>query len=193
MVQKNVRIPEYEVVGKYINANTLIGILHKKCGRINDYIPVHFLHGSRCSCEKNLIPNGEEFKDYVRCRSCGLYEITGIDSAKRYLICNMSTGEVKAMDKAFIVQELERPTPSSVLPVSAKGEYSDPFNARLSKVMTAISTNYSDGSLFEMKDLLSTGLSGRKLIPVIRALRKDGFIEKLVGTSAKYRYAGGKA
>ncbi|MBQ6504671.1 MAG: TniQ family protein [Flexilinea sp.] len=184
---------DYEVVGKYRNANTPIGILHKKCGRIKEYVPVHFLHGSRCECEKALIPNGAEFKDYVRCRSCGLYEITGMDTVKRYMIRNTSTGEIKAMDKAYIVQELERPTPSSVLPVPVKGVYGDPFSARLSKVMAAISTDYGDGQLFEIKDLQSIGLSGRKLIPVIRALRKDGFIEKLKGTSAKYRFAGEKA
>ena len=100
-----------------------------------------------------------------------------MDTIKRYVIHNTATGEIKAMNKAFIVQELERPTSSSVLPLPAKGEYGDPFSVRLSKVMTVILTNYSDGQYFEIKDLRSTGLSGRKLIPVIRYLRKDGFIK----------------
>lgn len=183
---------DYEVIGKYRNANSPISILHRKCGRTKDYVPVHFLHGSRCGCEKNWIPNGSEFNDYVRCRSCGLYEITGMDAIKRYLVRNTVTGEVKAMDKAYIVQEIERPTPSSVLPVPVKGEYGDPFNARLSKVLTAISADYSVGQIFDIKDLQNTGLSCRKLIPVVKTLRKEGFIEKLKGSSGKYRYTGGR-
>ena len=183
---------DYEVIGKYRNANSPISILHRKCGRTKDYVPVHFLHGSRCGCEKNWIPNGSEFNDYVRCRSCGLYEIAGMDAVKRYLVRNTVTGEVKAMDKAYIVQEIERPTPSSVLPVPVKGEYGDPFNARLSKVLTAISADYSVGQIFDIKDLQNTGLSYRKLIPVVKTLRKEGFIEKLKGSSGKYRYTGGR-
>ena len=55
-----------------------------------------------------------------------------MDTIKRYVIHNTATGEIKAMNKAFIVQELERPTSSSVLPLPAKGEYGDPFSVRLS-------------------------------------------------------------
>ena len=115
-----------------------------------------------------------------------------MDAIKRYLVRNTVTGEVKAMDKAYIVQEIERPTPSSVLPVPVKGEYGDPFNARLSKVLTAISADYSVGQIFDIKDLQNTGLSCRKLIPVVKTLRKEGFIEKLKGSSGKYRYTGGR-
>ena len=184
---------EYEVTGVYKNSNTPVSILHKKCGCIKEFVPVHFLHGARCKCEKSLIPNGDEFVEYVKIRSCGLYEIVGTDFSKRYLVMNTKSGEIKAMCKAYIVQELERPTLSPVLPVESKGEYGDPFARRLYRVIDVISSYYNTGQIFTAKDLRTTGLSERKLIPIIRKLRKEGVIEKVKGTSSDYRYTGGES
>ena len=108
--------------------------------------------------------------------------------SKRYLVRNKQTGEIKAMDKAYIVQEIERPTLSSVLPLKTKGEYGNPFDARLSKVKHIIESCYEKRQIFSIEELLNFGISQKKLIPILKELCKEGFIEKKKGTD--YRYIG---
>ena len=107
---------EYEVVGEYVNRDTPVEIKHLKCGRTTAFSPYRFLRGKRCECEKDNYPKGKDFLDFVRKKSGGLYEIAGHDQKFNYFIRNVKTRKQKCMEKQFIIQELTRPTPSTVLP-----------------------------------------------------------------------------
>lgn len=107
---------EYEVVGEYVNRDTPVEIKHLKCGRTTAFSPYRSLRGKRCECEKDNYPKGKDFLDFVRKKSGGLYEIAGHDQKFNYFIRNVKTRKQKCMEKQFIIQELTRPTPSTVLP-----------------------------------------------------------------------------
>lgn len=178
----------YVVTGEYVNATEPISILHKTCGHTKSYLPVAFLHGARCGCEK-FQPRGNEFIVYVRLRSCGRYEICGTNSAKQYLIRNTITGEVKAMTRCYIIQELERPL-SLVLPLEKKGQMLDPAQMYLDIAMDYLSNNTEADGIFDRKALHIPGMSKRKLISVISTLKKQGIIGKIGGVNSLYRFYG---
>lgn len=57
---------EYEVIGKYVNSQTPITMLHNTCGRHYDVLPSSFLMGHRCShCFKSVPYTTEEYKSKV--------------------------------------------------------------------------------------------------------------------------------
>lgn len=175
---------EYEVTGDYMTAVKPVSILHKKCGHTKLYLPVHFLHGARCGCEK-FRPRGTEFLEYVKVRSCGRYEICGRDEAKRYLIRDTVSGNVKAMTRAYIIQELERPL-SFVLPLEEKGPMIDPDRMYIEKAVDYLSCITGEDGIFDRKDLHVPGISERKLISVIRTLKEQNIIEKANGSLYKF-------
>lgn len=180
----------YVVTGEYVNAVVPINILHKACGHIKSYLPVNFLHGARCGCDK-FQPRGKEFLEYVRTRSCGRYEICGTNNAKQYLIRDMVTGEVKAMTRCYIIQELERNL-SLVLPLEKKGQMIDPIQMYLEKATDYLADIISEDGTFDRKTLHIPGISERKLISVIRILKERGVIEKARGKNSLYRFNGSK-
>lgn len=179
----------YVVTGKYVNAVEPINILHKTCGNIKSYLPVHFLHGARCGCEK-FQPRGKDFFAYVRIRSCGRYEICGRNNAKQYLIRDTITDEVKAMTRCYIIQELERNL-SLVLPLEKKGQMIDPTQIYLEKATNYLSHITRGDGFFDRKTLHIPGISERKLISIIRTLKEQGIIEKAGGRqSSLYKFNG---
>ena len=178
----------YVVTGEYVNATEPISILHKTCGHTKSYLPVSFLHGARCGCEK-FQPRGNEFIEYVKLRSCGRYEVCGTNSAKQYLIRDTITGEVKAMTRCYIIQELERPL-SLVLPLEKKGQMLDPTQMYLDIAMDYLSYNTEEDGIFDRKTLHIPGLSERKLISVISMLKEQGIIVKVGGVNSLYRFYG---
>ncbi|MBQ6344238.1 MAG: TniQ family protein [Anaerolineaceae bacterium] len=107
---------EYEVIGEYVNRVTPVEIKHLKCGKITSFTPDQFLRGKRCKCEVGSFPIGADFLKYVQEKSDGLYEIIGKDIKSHYFIKNTKSGKEKCMGKQLIIQELTRPTPSTVLP-----------------------------------------------------------------------------
>ena len=107
---------EYVVTGKYVGTQTPVAIKHLKCGKTMVCTPERFFQGKRCDCEKDSYPKGEDFIKFVHDKSNGKYEIVGRDKKTNYFIRNVENGKQKCMAKAYIIQELTRPTPSTVLP-----------------------------------------------------------------------------
>lgn len=107
---------EYELVGHYTNAGTRVNILHTVCGTVHDYKPFFFLDGARCPiCTSRGIPEAK-FISHVSEISDGRYMITGRPTRNLYEITDTATGKIQNLSRPRIIQELQRPTPSQLLP-----------------------------------------------------------------------------
>ena len=172
---------EYEVTGRYITRNSPVDIYHKRCKKTTSYMPDRFLHGSRCECDtKEWIPKGKEFRRYVHDRSSGLYEITGYDKYRNCIIRNTKTGEEMIMGRLFIIQELERPTKSDVLPVEAKGEFiADPMATDVGKVKKYLEDNYKPGDLFDWGQIpAALNMTNDQITSILSNLMRKSIVRK---------------
>lgn len=52
--------PDFELKSTFINQNTKVKILHKKCGNIFEMTPANFLSGQRCNCLNKHKNKGHE-------------------------------------------------------------------------------------------------------------------------------------
>lgn len=123
------------------------------CGREIRYDTVDFFAGARCKCVPRLDTN--QFKEFVHIKSYGEYEI--LDKKCRRdecaIIRNIATGEEKQMERILIRQELTRPTPSSILPLS-NGKAPNPVNYQVAReeVYKYIQAHFKKDEIFSMKN-----------------------------------------
>ena len=112
---------EYTVIETEGKANGKITIRHNICGKEYTYPSRSFTDGSRCPYCNNFAKEAS-FRQYVSEVSDGKYKIgKRIDRrSERYEIIDTETKESKIFKRSRIMQELTRPTPSPILPLSVK-------------------------------------------------------------------------
>ena len=181
---------EYKVVGNYTDWKTPVEMLHEVCGKTFMIKPSAFAAGVRCSCLPKS-PFGNAFVDYVHIRSCGLYEVRRLKSDSPYIVRNTETGEEKVMSKARIMQELERPTPSPVLPVKNKGAYDRTGSiTNVEKVMNYLENNIGTNAEFNISELGNAGLNNNQVNSVVQRLQRDGVLLSVDGKRGYYVFVG---
>jgi len=86
---------EYILKDKYINSNTKIKILHKKCNKIFEITPANFKSGYRCShCYKSKKKTQEEFVNEVKELTNNKYLVVGnyinnkTKIKMKHIVCN---------------------------------------------------------------------------------------------------------
>jgi len=107
---------EYTVIGQYVRTSINVEMKHDICGLPIFITPHNFKNGRRCTNCKIYFTK-ESFELFVKDKSNGLYKIIDYPNKDNATIQNTRTGEAKSLLRTFIRQELERPTPSLVLPV----------------------------------------------------------------------------
>lgn len=111
---------EYTLVGKFKDMNTRVDIRHNTCGNVADYIPSDFADGRRCKvCTQFL--RTKELTKAITSLSDGRYQLGAKRTANLYSVIDTETGASRDLSSAKILQELRRPTPSPILPLSRKG------------------------------------------------------------------------
>lgn len=109
---------DYSRVSEYISEMVPLEMKHNRCGNVFRVTPERFLHGHRCPyCDDPCATGPAALADYVRIKSRGEYVIVGARSSV-YIIQSTVDGTMHNMARAYIIQELDRPTPSPVLPLS---------------------------------------------------------------------------
>ena len=105
---------EYEVLGEVNRREDRIDIRHNKCGHVTNFKVYEFLEGSRCPhcyCKVRKERIMRMLKEYADDR----YTIVGHDKYRFIIYDNEENREIKLRGK-HIVQEMLRPTPSTILP-----------------------------------------------------------------------------
>lgn len=110
---------EYTLLTPYTGPREPIKIRHNKCGTTQEYLAHRFLDGARCRvCHIELTAG--EFKDFVERYSLGRYTVTGRPTRNLYRVHDNVDNTDTDMTKSRVLQELKRPTPSSLLPLEQK-------------------------------------------------------------------------
>ena len=111
---------EYTLVGKFKDMNTRVDIRHNACGNVADYIPSDFADGRRCKVCTQLLRT-KELTKAITSLSNGRYQLGAKRTANLYSVIDTETGVSRDLSSTKILQELRRPTPSPILPLSRKG------------------------------------------------------------------------
>lgn len=107
---------EYTLVSPFVDQEHKVGIRHNSCGKVQYYKPSGFLDGRRCK-ECGYEISYDKLNQYLKQYSHGRYEI--IESKKNVMIIlDNVTQKQKQLPAAKILQEILRPTPSDILPVT---------------------------------------------------------------------------
>ena len=175
---------EYSLVGEYNAPHEYLTIRHNKCGRTQHYRPYYFLDGGRCQC-CHIETTEDEFTEFVVKYSKGRYVIKGKSTKNLYKIEDCNTGESVAMSKLKILQELQRPTPSPVLPLNERDNTVSIQKIRnLRKqdvVMSWLQNNrfFQMGEPIFMEDVAIDGLTGEEVQQTLSNLAKRGKLTHL--------------
>jgi len=175
---KNLTGKEYTLTGSYIDKNTKVRIKHNICGRETEYLPRHFLDGQRCPYCGREIPE-KEFPDMVRAATFGKYEIIKRLTSNLYEIVNTGTGETQQLTKSKIIQEINRPTESELLPCEKRMKIL-PKKTVKDRIWDYILTNYGKNDYIMLQDIVLDGVD-RKIIKarVQDLANKDGRIKNV--------------
>jgi len=108
---------EYILLGDFKNSySDKIELLHSKCNRTIKMTLKSFFKGKRCKhCNERI--SKKEFKKLVIEKSNGRYECKSFDR-HRVTIIDTTNGKETILTRARVLQELCRPTPSDILPLS---------------------------------------------------------------------------
>ena len=130
---------EYTLASTYHKRLEEVELLHRTCGRIFRMRPSHFLNGHRCPyCIKQY--RKPEFESLVDKYSSGRYKVTGYTGKNKAIVTDTISGNTRTDERAFIIQELTRPTPSEIYPHIPLASLPPISNAE--KVIEAIKKTY---------------------------------------------------
>lgn len=176
----------YELVSEYVDAKTKVEIKHKECGHNQKYGPMQFKRGQRCPKCSKTIPT-KEFIKYVEEVTGGQYKITEQISGSDFIIEDTQTGRAKRMSKKYILQELERPTESEVLPLRKTKKQIKKIHetkeamlkTNKEKLLDHIRENYKPSQSFKGSELVLKDLTKQQITHAIRGLLDTGEIQKI--------------
>lgn len=181
---------EYRVVSEYHGTFEPVNILHLKCNKTFECRPTEFLRGKRCRCR--TLPDQESFIRYVSERSLGKYECRWNRSVKKYMIIDSNTGEtVVTWPKVLIMQELERPTLSPILPLDKKGEFIPSKKKSIVDIVEQyLVCHYLRGDVFSLENININGLEYEQIRHAMDGIAKKGIVA--FKGNKHYKYLGSK-
>lgn len=151
---------EYTVLDDCTTQKTSVAMKHNTCGSVHIIKPWSFLAGYRCPQCSTIVANNT-FISMVEYMTNGQYKVT------RYLGDNLfeiteSGGQIIELTKNMFLQEVRRPTPSTILPVPVKKLRDDwdiwnknekPTHISIKDLLDKIHSLYTDNQLIFRDDL----------------------------------------
>lgn len=180
---QNLTGTEYQVIGKYRDRDTKVSIRHSVCGHTEQYLPRHFLDGERCNYCSREIPNAA-FPKMVAASTYGRYQITGRPTSNLYNITDTETGTTKHLSKQKIIQEINRPTESPILPCPKRKKLEIPQNVT-DRLITYLKTHYGQDDFIFLEDIKLQNDDGSYQQPAIiknriRELVESGIVIRVI-------------
>ena len=186
---RNLTGMEYGYVSGYAGRTHPVTMRHhSRCGD-HDFTmtPTAFLSGRRCPyCKKQV-----KKKDFMRTvwdLSSGRYEVTGFSGDTRCRVLDRENGKEREFERGFVLQELQRPTPSEVLP-HIRIDTSGYCRNTMEKVLKAAREMYP-GESDEIKagDIAVDGMTRTQVMRVMnRQLIKAGYVAQIRRGIYKWR------
>lgn len=174
---------EYTLMGNYTNMNTPITLKHNKCKKEFTILPRDFFQGTRCPFCRKQMPD-PTFYTYVNTVSIGVYKVIE-KSKERYKVINTQTNESVTLTKAMILQELNKPTPSTVLPLERKDKYQN--TNREDELKRYIQGHYKACDIIFIEDLKSFNqIPSNQLKSYLKKLIEKKFLKRI--TTGAYAY-----
>ena len=172
---------EYTFIDRLDEQGKII-VRHNICGKNHIYRRKSFFAGSRCPfCKESITPT-------VLCKivkevSLGRFDIVG-HSRRNYVVRDSTSGKEKSLTKARILQELRRPTQSSILPLIKKGEWRHYFQATgvekiapETAVLRWLKENYALDSIIISEEI---ALPPKTRAKGFKALCKKGILKRII-------------
>ena len=171
---------EYSIVRPYTDKDTPVSIRHDTCGKVSKYLPRHFLCGIRCPHCKVMYTQ-KDFEQTVLQLSGGLYKITDFPKNGNAVIQHTKSASTQTLTKAYILQELKRPTPSLLLPHPAIADTSSLSlpQTRYRIVFEFIQANYQQDEIIILSELKVDSFSYRQIKSSIKILVKKSLIYRI--------------
>ena len=144
---------EYTLESTYQNRTQKVQMLHTICNTCFPIAPKHFLSGQRCPVCTSQLKDGD-FVDYVSKLSSGRYVIT--DTLlwwKGVSIYDTETDTTRKMPSELILQELKRPTPSTLLPHKKIDTLPPCLYSYRSRVLNFVFTKLKPNTPFKLSDI----------------------------------------
>ena len=169
---------EYGYISGYEGRTRLVKMRHHSVRGDHDFsmMPASFLSGRRCPyCKKQV-----KKKDFMRTvwdLSSGRYEVTGFSGDTRCRVLDRENGKEREFERGFVLQELQRPTPSEVLP-HIRIDTSGYCRNTMEKVLKAAREMYP-GESDEIKagEIAVDGMTRTQVMRVVnRQLTKAGYV-----------------
>ena len=107
---------EYAVCSIGSTRKDKVVIKHNVCGCVHEYIPYNFFMGGRCPKCYNPV-SLRELQMMLKEYSGDRYEIMGKEEGK-HILHDKETDKTFLMTNRLIIQEINRPTPSQILPIN---------------------------------------------------------------------------
>ncbi len=164
---------EYTLVGPYIDHSTKVLIRHENCGGIQEYLPWYFLDGMRC---KHCTPRytDAQLSALVDEISMGRYIWKGHKSRNIDMVLDTKSKTIKYLSTTKIIQELTRPTPSLILPLSDRMFPFVQTTTISAKILTWLKTHYAQGELISLEDIRMDGVVYSQIKRAIQSLTNRG-------------------
>lgn len=166
---------EYTVTGEYHGENELVRIRHNVCGNEQEYYGKHFLNGQRCRICSRELPY-EEFCEKVEQSTNGRYQILGKDGPNLFIIIDTVTLKSMSLSKSRIIQEINRPTMSKIIPVEGRRKKILPKRTVADKIMDTLRKEYGNDELIFLEDIHIKGISYQILRSRLRELADENRI-----------------
>lgn len=148
---------EYTLISSFETMTDYIEIKHNVCGCVGKYKASDFAKGRRCKkCTQML--RRELLEDTVLSLSNGKYKLGSKRTSNLYTVIDTESGFSRDMEVAKILQELRRPTPSSILPLSNKGKETN-LKTQVGYVWGLIEKTIPHGTPIFLEDIAIEGYS----------------------------------
>lgn len=168
---------EYALTGPYMDKDTAVRIRHNVCGREHDYLPRHFIRGQRCPFCRRELPDAD-FRRAVKDSTYGQYEIVGQATHNMYEIRNVETGETQQLSKDQILQEINRPTPSLILPCRQRTRIGQLQTVK-DRIWDFITSHYGKDDCILLQEISVEGVSSRIIKARTQDLAREGRIRNV--------------
>ncbi|MCD7762999.1 MAG: hypothetical protein LUI14_07335 [Lachnospiraceae bacterium] len=171
---------EYSVIGEYHGENDRVRIRHNVCGNEQEYYGKHFLNGQRCRICGRELPY-EEFCKKVEQSTNGRYRILGKNGPNLFDIIDTVTMKSMSLSKPRIIQEINRPTASKIIPIDGRRKKILPRQTVSDVIMDTLRKKYREDDLIFLEDLHIKGIEYKILKVRLQELAEDSRLFHIAG------------
>lgn len=164
---------KYILKGTYVDKHTKTAFLHKECGTVTEMTPEEFLTGKRCKLCKTTYSRKEIETAVADCTQ-GYYQVVALENS--YYEIEGADGGRFSKKAAYIVQELERPTPSPFFKMRTKCLIRKKGLGIL--LYRSVKEASANRGFWQLKDFKEDGFSKRGTKKALERLTKAGYLKK---------------